>query len=111
MKTNQPSWTKKELEIYILLLCAKADAKVTEVELNFIKSKVVTTSFDKIYKEFLEDTENQALEKIDDSVQQQDYSPKEITEIKTNMKSVFFADKYMSMKEEYLDRIIDNMLY
>ncbi len=111
MKNDQPIWTKKELEIYILLLCAKADSKVTEDELDFIKSKVDTVSFDKIYKEFSGDTEDEALEKIDDSVQQHDFSPQEITEIRTNMKTVFFADNDFGMKEDYLDRILDNMLY
>ena len=32
MNTNQPNWTKIELEIYILLLCAKADSDITEEE-------------------------------------------------------------------------------
>jgi hypothetical protein len=111
MNTNQPNWTKKELEIYILLLCSNADSSITEEELSFIKSKVDLEAFNKIYKEFSEDTEEQALEKIDDNVQQHDFSPQEITEIRTNMKAVFFADNDFGMKEEYLDRILDNMLY
>ncbi len=111
MKTNQTNWTKKELEIYILLLCSNADSNVTEEELNYVKSKVEIESFNKIYKEFLDDTEEEALEKIDDNVQQHHYSPKEILEIKTHMKAVFFADNDFGVKEEYLDRIIDNILY
>lgn len=111
MNSNQPNWTKKELEIYILLLCAKADSDITEEELSFIKSKVDQDSFNKIYKEFSEDLEEEALEKIDDSVQQHDFSPSEIIAIRTNMKAVFFADKDFGMKEEYLDRVLDNMLY
>ena len=111
MKNNQPNWTKKELEIYILLLCSNADSTITKEELNFIKSKVDKEDFDKIYKEFSEDTEDEALEKIDDNVQQHDYSPKEILAIRANMKSVFFTDNEFGMKEEYLDRIIDNILY
>ncbi len=111
MNNNTPNWTKKELEIYILLLCSNADSKVTEEELSIIKSKVDTASFDKIFEEFSGDTEDEALEKIDDSVQQHHYSPQEIIAIKINMKAVFLADNNFGMKEEYLDRILDNMLY
>jgi len=111
MKNSPPNWTKKELEIYILLLCSKADSNVTEEELDFIKSKVDSELFNKIYKEFSEDTEEVALEKIDDNVQQQDFSPHEIMSIRTNMKAVFLADKDFGMKEEYLDRILNNILY
>lgn len=111
MNNTPPNWTKKELEIYILLLCSNADSKVTNNELNFIKSKVDTASYDKIYKEFSEDSEEEALEKIDDCVHQHDFSPQEIIEIRTNMKSVFHADKDFGMKEAYLDRILDNILY
>ena len=111
MITNQPTWTKKELEIYILLLCSNADSNITKEELNIIKSIVDSESFNKIYEEFSGDTEEEALEKIEDSVEQYDLSPNEITAIKTNMKAVFFADKDFGIKEEYLDRIIANMLY
>jgi hypothetical protein len=79
--------------------------------MRIIKSKVDTESFDKIHKEFSEDTEEESLEKIDDNVQQHQYSPKEILEIRSNMKAIFFADNEFGMKEEYLDRIIDNILY
>ncbi len=111
MKNNQPNWTKKELEIYILLLCSNADSNITEDELNLIKSKVDTATFNKIYKEFLENTEDEGLEMIDNNMQEHQYSNQEILEIKTNMKAVFFTDNNFSMKEEYLDRIIDNILY
>jgi len=111
MKNSQPNWTKEELEIYILLLCSNADSSMTEEELSFIKSKVEKESFDKIHKEFSEDTEEESLEKIDDNVQEHHYSPKEIIEIRSNMKAIFFADNEFGMKEEYLDRIIDNILY
>lgn len=111
MKNNPQNWTKKELEVYILLLCSTADSKVTDEELSFIKSKVDSASFDKMYKEFTKDSEEDAFEKIDDNVQHHDFSPKEIIQIKTNMKSVFFADGDFAMREADLNRIIDNMLY
>lgn len=111
MKNSQTNWTKEELEIYILLLCSKADSSISEEELSFIKSKVDIKSFEKIYKEFSEDSEEEAIEKIDDNVQQHHYSPREILSIRANMKSVFFTDNEFGMKEEYLDRIIDNILY
>lgn len=111
MKNNQPNWAKKELETYILLLCSNADSNITEEELNIIKSKVDTATFNKIYKEFLESTEEEGLEKIDDNIHEHQYSYQELLEIKTNMKDVFFTDNNYGMKEEYLNSILDNILY
>lgn len=111
MKNNQPNWTKEELGIYILLLCSNADSNITDEEFNFMKSKVDTASFNKIYKEFLKNSEEECLEILEDQIHQLHYSHREIIEIKTNMKALFFTDNNYNKKEEYLDRIINNILY
>ena len=38
MKQNKHPWNKKELKIYILLLCANADNEESEKEIELIKS-------------------------------------------------------------------------
>ena len=48
MKSEQQNWTKTELQIYILMLCANADSNVTEEELNLIKSKTDRETFEKM---------------------------------------------------------------
>jgi hypothetical protein len=77
MKNEQPKWSKEELKIYILLLCAKADWKETPEEMTLIRSKSNQEIFDRIYKEISEDKE----------------------------------DKDFSLKEQYIDEILDNLIY
>ena len=52
MKHHSPSWNKAELKIYIMLLCANADAVETEHELQLIKARSNAATFKKVYKEF-----------------------------------------------------------
>lgn len=104
-------WTKQELHTYILLLCANADSEETDEELKMIASKVDKAIFDKIYKEFSKDTEEEALEKIDENIQHQDYTNNELAELRREMYDIFFTDCTFKMMERNLDRIMDNLLY
>ena len=94
-----------------MLLCANADSNITEEELNFIKSKVDVTSFNKIYNEFLKHTEEEGLNIIEDSIQEQQYEHLEIIEMKNKIRTLFFADSNFSVKEKYLEDILDNIIY
>jgi len=111
MKPEQKQWSKVELKTYILLLCAKADLDETEEELNLIKSKTSTDIFERIYKEFCEDDEDEGLEKIQNVVGRHKYSYKELSELKKEIQEVFFSDKKLVMKEQYLGLVFDNILY
>jgi len=111
MKTNQTQWSKVELKTYILLLCAKADLVETEEELNLIKSKTSTETFDSMYEEFFEDGEDEGLEKIQNAVGRHKYSYKELSALKKEIQEVFFSDKKLLMKEHNLGRVLDNILY
>jgi len=111
MTTQTNKLTKKELQIYILLLCANADSKETEEELNAIKSKVDIESFDRIYKDFSSATEEERLEKIDDNVQLHMFENIELAQMRREMYEIFFSDCDFKMMERNLDRIMDNILY
>ncbi len=111
MNNQQQHWTKTELQIYILMLCANADSKVTQEELELIKSKTDKETFDKMYEEFSGDTEEESLEKIQDNLVVHEYSHKELTQLRKEMFEVFFSDKKFSMMENTLDKILDNILY
>ncbi|WP_431136136.1 hypothetical protein [Psychroserpens mesophilus] len=109
-KINQ--WTKLELQTYILLLCANADSNETEVEIEMIKSKVDPETFDKIYNEFKADTDEEVqFEKIDDSIQHQDYNNMELAKFRQEIHEIFFSDGKFRMMEQNLNRILDNILY
>lgn len=111
MKSSTNPWNKEQLHTYILLLCANADSDETQKELDMIKSKVDTSTFEKIYQEFKQDTEEQRLEKIDNAIQLLEYSPRELSDLKREMYEIFFSDCDFNLMERNLDRILDNILY
>lgn len=111
MKHEQTQWTKAELKTYILLLCAKADQVEDEEELNFIKSKTSTATFEKMYKEFCKDDEDKSLEKIQDAIAYLDYSNQELAALKMEIQQVFSTDSKVVMKERNMGWILDNILY
>jgi len=111
MKTEKKQWTKSELQIYILMLCANADSNVTNEELELIKAKTDKTTFENIYQEFSEDSEEESLEKIQDNLALHEYSHRELVAIRKEMFEVFFSDKKFSRMENTLDKILDNILY
>lgn len=111
MKGEQKHWTKTELQIYILMLCANADSNVTEEELALIKSKTDRETFEKMSQEFSGDTEEESLEKIQDNLVMHEYSHKELVNLRKEMFEIFFSDKKFSMMENTLDKILNNILY
>lgn len=111
MNNEKVHWTKKELQVYILLLCANADAVQTEEELDLIRSKVEGEVFEKMYKEFKEDNEERSFEKIQDNIALHHYSHREIQHLRKEMQEVFFTDKKFGMLERNMERILRNMLY
>lgn len=111
MTTNPDRWTKDELQVYILLLCANADSDETEEELDLIRKKIDTATFEKMHKEFGADSAEERLEKIDINIQFLDYSHLELTALRREMYEIFFSDCEFKMMERNLDRILDNILY
>ena len=111
MTSNNSSWNKDEFKIYLLLLCAHADSEESKEEIAFIKSKTKMETFDKVYKEFKNDTQDQGLDKIEENIHAHQYSHLELTELKKEMNEVFFSDKKIILKEEVLSKILDNILY
>ncbi len=111
MKNVQKHWSKTELKIYILMFCAKVDQHESNQEIELIKSKADPETFDRLYKEFCEDDEDACFEKIEEAIGKHPFSPKEIADIKKEVLEVFNTDKKFGMKERYLDKVLDNILY
>lgn len=111
MKNSQSSWSKTELMVYILLLCANADSKESKEEIDIIKTKTDGQTFDRIYTEFEGDDEDTSINKIEASVAKLKYSNMELGELRKEVNHVFQADKNFSRKERYLDRLLDNIIY
>lgn len=111
METERTNWNKQELHTYILLLCANADHNEAEEELNLIKQKTDSTTFNKIYSEFSLDSEEVGLEKINRTVQRFSYSHTELIALRKEMDAIYFSDQKYDMLERNLDRILDNIIY
>ncbi len=111
MKKADKQWSKQELKVYILLLCAKADGIEVPEEIDLIKSKTSPEIFKKIYAEFAIDSEEENLEKIKDSIGRLYYSETELIELKNEIQEVFYADKYFSRKEINFNRILNKIIY
>ncbi|WP_033956038.1 hypothetical protein [Psychroserpens jangbogonensis] len=111
MTSKSDHWTKLELQIYILLLCANSDAEETELEIRMIKSKVDIKTFEKIYEEYNNDSEEDHFEKIDDNIHQHDYNNMELAKFRQEAHDIFFSDGKFKMMEQNLNRILDNIMY
>ncbi|TXE17227.1 hypothetical protein ES731_12465 [Psychroflexus gondwanensis] len=111
MKTNYKNWSKEELKIYILLVCASADGEQSEEEINFIKSKTSKDLFEKMHTEFKGDKKKKSFKKIERAVGNLDYGSLELLELRKEILEVYMADKTFHKKEKYLDRILDNIIF
>lgn len=111
MKKADKQWSKQELKVYILLLCAKADGIEVPEEIDLIKSKSSPEIFDTIYSELSLDSEEESIEKIEDTIARLNYSEMELSEFKKDIQEVFYADKNFSRKEINFNRILNNIIY
>jgi len=111
MKPQKNIWSKVELQVFILLLCANADGHESDEELKMIKSKTDEETFQKIYQEFSGDTDDERLDKIDAAIHLHRYSIIEIAAFRREMYEIFFSDCNFTMMEKNLDRILDNIIY
>ncbi|RMB59171.1 hypothetical protein EAX61_08930 [Dokdonia sinensis] len=108
---NNNQWTKEELKIYTLLLCAKADNNISKEQLDLIKSKVDTETFEKMHQEILKDSQDEGLYKIQKNVSWLHYTAMELGQFKKEVHQVFMTDNKMMMRESIVDEILDNILY
>ena len=111
MKSETKKWTKEELQIYILLLCANADSDESKEEIKIVKSKVDKKTFKKIYKEFGKDTEEERFEKIDNAIHLHEFSHVELEKFRNEINEIFLVDNHFAVMETNLNRILDNILY
>lgn len=104
-------WSKSELKVYILLLCAKADSVESQEEISYIQSKASEATVTKMQGEIEGDTEDESLQKIQDNLSWHNYSPTEIKELKKEMETIFLSDDKYLVKESSLSEILDNILF
>lgn len=111
MAAATTNWTKEELKIYILIFCASVDSNATEDEINLIKSKTSPDTYLKMYNAFSAHTEQESIDKIEDSIHLHDFTEMELAEFRQEIYKLFLTDSKFHRKEKSLDRILDNILY
>lgn len=111
MEVESPNWSRIELKIYILIMCANADGDESEEEIELIKSKTDAKTFEKMYQEFSSDSEDVSLKKIELNVHKHKFENMDLIQIRKEMFEVFFTDCNYSRLEKNLDRIMDNIIY
>lgn len=99
LKTN---WTREELNAFILLYSANADFQASKVEIDRIKSKISSASFEKIMSDFERDNDYQILQKIQSSVQAHGYMKDELNLLFEEIKALFLSDGKFDQQEKNL---------
>ena len=109
------------LEIAILLITISVSScdlpqkdvakNETKEEIEMVSSKFSKETFDKMLGLFRSDIEEKRFEKIDENIQQQNYSALELNAFKKEIYEVFLSDNHFSMLEKRLDWTLDNILY
>ncbi len=111
MKNPNKNWSKKELKVYLLLLCAQTDSVQTQEEIDLIRRKTDSATFESVYQEFQKDDEDTGIQKIEAAVGKLQFSQMELAELKKEIHQLFRSDNKFSASERYLDRILDNIVY
>ncbi|MFT4663065.1 MAG: hypothetical protein ACI8XB_003358 [Patiriisocius sp.] len=110
MTENTTNWTKEELKVYILIYCANADFTESKFEINYIKSKIETSSFDKIHAEFENDNDYSSIQKIQSSMEQHNYNNEETDSLLAEIKELFLSDSEFDALEQNLFRGLKHIL-
>ncbi|NMH88798.1 hypothetical protein [Flavivirga algicola] len=110
MREIKTNWTNEELKIYILIYCANANFSESKFEIDFIKSKIETSNFEKIHQEFKEDNDYQSIQKIQLSIKNQGYTNGDLGILFKEIKELFLSDKKYDVLEKNLNRGLSRIL-
>lgn len=100
MKKKNTSWTKEELKIYILIYCSNADFLESKFEIDYIRSKIKTSNFEKIHKEFEKDNDYQSIQKIQSSIKEHNHE--NVESLIKEIKELFLIDDSFDVLEQNL---------
>ena len=110
MSDSSNHWSKNDLQAYLLLYCANADFIGKEEELELITSKVNSSDYKAISKEFDKDNDYQSIQKIQDAVNRLNLSEGQIDELIAETKELFLSDGDFAAAERALFTGIKKLL-
>lgn len=110
MPNTHPNWSKKELEIYMLIYCANANYSESKDEKNFIKSRSAQADYQKMHAEFEKDNDYQSIQKIQESIEHHAYSQGEKNQLFDEIKEMIKLEDKGEILEENIFRGLKHLL-
>lgn len=107
----EEQWSKEELVTYLLIFCALVDNEENQNEYEYIRTKTDSDTFEKMYREIQNDSEDDALDKIAEQIHHHEFSHGELVQLRQEIHEVFFADGQFARIEENMIKILDNIIY
>ena len=104
------NWTKKELLAYLLIWCSQADFVEEKDEVELILSKVNQETYDKMSKEFQQNSDQQSIDLICGTLDRLNYSSSEMDQVFKDMKEMFMADGKFDTLEQNLMRGLKHII-
>jgi len=104
------NWNKNELIAYILLFAANSDFKESNEEKNIIISKVDMNTFQKIYNEFEQDNDYQAIQKIEQGLEHHKFTAAQIDDLLLEIKLLLQADQEYNILERNMMLFLKKIL-
>ena len=110
MREIKTNWTSEELKIYTLIYCANTDFFESKFEIDYIKSKIRTSNFEKIHDEFKKDNDYQSIKKIQLLIKDHGYTNDDINTLFKEIKALFLSDNKYDFLEKNLNRGLKRIL-
>ena len=98
------NWTEERLKTYVLLYCANADFNESDEEKELVRSKVGKEMFDSVHLEFDQDNDFQKIQKIQNAVQELNFTKEKIDGLCEEVKEIFLSDGKFDILEQNLFR-------
>ena len=103
-------WTKREFEVYVLLYAAHCNHIETKEESDYILSKVDEVTFNKMHTEIVVESDKENVSKIQQYLQENNYSILDRKELIRDIKKVFFADGTVDSVEKKVFLLLQKIL-
>ena len=110
MSNTNTSWTKAELEIYLLIYCANANFSESKKEKEFIKKHAQSDIYKRMHEEFEKDNDFISLQKIQSNFENLNINQAEKDELFSEIKELILCDGKGDVLEENIFRGLKHLL-
>ncbi len=110
MKNFETNWTKDEMRVYLLIYSANADFVELKDEVKFIKSSTLNSTYNKMHKEFDNDSDFDSIQKLRNTLERFNYGEDKIGELFKEMVELFQEDGDFSEQEDIFMKGIKRVL-